>query len=101
MERKLSRREEQILKLILAEYSQNHICKVLDLSYSRVNSVKSIIMEKWAVETTVGLVLKAIKLGYLEVEDDTFEEETVKPTLNYTEYIYAYDKTTERIERRA
>lgn len=77
MKRVLSKREEQVLKLLLAEYSQNEICEALDLSYSRVNDVKMIIMKKWGVETMVGLVLESIRLGFLEVEVDCFENELV------------------------
>lgn len=73
----LSKRENQVLKMILAEYSQKEICALLDLSYSRVNSIKGIVMEKWEVESTVGLVLESIRRGYLEIEDDSFDEEVV------------------------
>ena len=71
MKKALSKREEQILKLLLAEYSQVEICQLLDLSYSRVSDVKSIIMEKWEVYSVVGLVIKSIRKGYLELEDDS------------------------------
>ena len=77
MKRVLSKREEQVLKLLLAEYSQNEICEALELSYSRVNDVKMIIMKKWGVETMVGLVLESIRLGFLEVEIDCFENEMI------------------------
>jgi DNA-binding CsgD family transcriptional regulator len=88
MKKSLSKREEQILKLILAEYSQNEICKLLDLSYSRVSDVKSIVMEKWGVKTMIGLVKESIKRGYLELEEDTFEESNDR-TLNQ-QFIYDY-----------
>ena len=65
----LSQREKQILKMLLAEYSQNEISTVLNLSYSRVNDVKSNIMNKWRVTTMVGLVKESIRQGYLEIED--------------------------------
>ena len=50
MKRTLSKREHQVLKLILAEYSLLEVSKALNLSLSRVYSIKSIIMEKWDIE---------------------------------------------------
>lgn len=73
MKQTLSKRERQVLKMLLAEYKQKEISDTLNLSYSRVHSIKQIIMEKWGVETMVGLVKEGIKRGYLEIEDDTFE----------------------------
>ena len=69
----LSTRERQILKMLLAEYSQKEISSVLDLSYSRVNDVKTNIMEKWDVKTMVGLVKESIRHGYIELEDWEFD----------------------------
>lgn len=71
MRKSLSNREEQILKLLLAEYSQIEICNILKLSQGRVSDVKAMIMEKWEVDTIVGLVKKAIERGYLDIEDDS------------------------------
>ena len=71
----LSKREEQIIKLLLAEYTQSEIAHLLGLSYSRVNDVKTIVMDKWNVKSMVGLVIEAIRRGYIELEDDTFEED--------------------------
>ena len=44
----LSRRERQILKMLLAEFTQKEISATLELSYSRVNDGKTNIMEKWS-----------------------------------------------------
>ncbi|MDG1056299.1 MAG: LuxR C-terminal-related transcriptional regulator [Crocinitomicaceae bacterium] len=71
MKKSLSNREEQILKLLLAEYSQIEICNILKLSQGRVSDVKAMIMEKWEVDTIVGLVKKVIERGYLDIEDDS------------------------------
>ena len=71
MKKSLSNREEQILKLLLAEYSQIEICNILKLTQGRVSDVKAMIMEKWEVDTIVGLVKKAIERGYLDIEDDS------------------------------
>jgi DNA-binding CsgD family transcriptional regulator len=67
MKKSLSNREEQILKLLLAEYSQIEICNILKLSQGRVSDVKAMIMEKWEVDTIVGLVKKAIERGSLNI----------------------------------
>lgn len=73
MKKALSKRERQILKMLLAEYRQKDIARLLNLSPNRVQDVKRIIFEKWEVESMVGLVKEAIKQEYLELEDDTFE----------------------------
>lgn len=70
MKQTLSPREKQILKMIMAEYSLCEICRLLNLSYSRVTSVKSIIMEKWEVDNMVGLVKESVKRGYMDFEED-------------------------------
>ncbi|MBD77719.1 MAG: hypothetical protein CL840_02105 [Crocinitomicaceae bacterium] len=72
MNRMLTRREEQILKMLLAEYTQPEICKVLKLHCNTVSDAKRRVMEKWNVLTMVGLVKEGIKRGYLELEEDHF-----------------------------
>jgi DNA-binding NarL/FixJ family response regulator len=78
MKHTLSRREEQVLKLLLAEYSQGEIASTLELSLSRVYSIKSIILEKWEIEpkNLMSLLLEAIRRGYVEVDRDNFSEFT-------------------------
>ena len=94
MKRNLSKREEQILKLILAEYSQNEICNLLDLSYSRVSDVKSIVMEKWGVKSMIGLVKESIRQGYLELEEDSFDE-AESPVQMSQQFVYNYKESDE------
>lgn len=67
---KLSKREVQILKLILAEYKQTEICKVLNIHANTVSSAKRSVMNKWNIDSIISLVKEAIKRGYLELEDD-------------------------------
>lgn len=67
---KLSKRETQILKLLLAEYTQTEICKVLNIHANTVSSAKRQIMKKWQVNSIIGIVKEAIKQGYLELEED-------------------------------
>ena len=90
MTRSLSKREEQVLKLLLAEYSQVEICGLLNLSYSRVSDIKRIIMQKWDVETMISLVIKSIKLGYLEIEEDSFEQIPESISHDDQKMIYKY-----------
>ena len=90
MIRSLSKREEQVLKLLLAEYSQIEICSLLNLSYSRVSDIKRIIMQKWNVDTMISLVIKSIKLGYLEVEEDSFDTPPDHKPYKDQEVVYKY-----------
>lgn len=89
MRKKLSKRETQVVKLLLAEYTQAEIARLLKLSSNRVHDVKRIIFEKWGVESMVGLAREAIKRGILELEDDTFEEPE-KQQNQAPEFVYTY-----------
>ena len=88
MKKTLSKRETQILKLLLAEYKMPDIARLLDLSPSRVHDVKRIIFEKWEVETMVGLTKEGIKRGFLELENDDFE--TSESVNNTPTYVYSF-----------
>ncbi len=67
---KLSRRETQILKLLLAEYTPTEISKALEIHLNTVCGTRRSVMNKWKVNSMVGLVKEGIKRGYLELEDD-------------------------------
>ncbi len=68
----LSRREKQILKLLLAEYTPTEISQTLNIHLNTVCSTRRSIMLKWGVGSMVGMVKESIKRGYLELEDDVF-----------------------------
>jgi hypothetical protein len=87
MKRTLSQREEQVLKLLLAEYNQSEIAFQLNLSMSRINDIKRIIMEKWEIDSKnlMGLLLEGIRRGYVEVDRDNFESSDCN-------YVYEYKK---------
>ncbi len=70
MKKSLSKRETQILKLILAEYTPTEIGKVLNIHLNTVCSTRRSIMNKWQINSMVSLVRESIKQGYLELEDD-------------------------------
>ncbi len=70
----LSPREKQILKLLLAEYRPSEISKVLEIHPNTVSSIKRSIMLKWGVSSIIGIVKEGIKRGYLELEDDEFDD---------------------------
>ncbi|MBD78549.1 MAG: hypothetical protein CL840_06495 [Crocinitomicaceae bacterium] len=70
MEAQLPKRQKQVLKLMLAGYTQQEICKLLNLHTNTVSCYKKIIMEKWDAENMVELVLESIKRGYLEIEEE-------------------------------
>jgi DNA-binding NarL/FixJ family response regulator len=71
MRGRLTPRERQILKMYLAEYRLKEISSTLNLSMSTVSTFKRKVMDKWDVETEVGLIKESIKRGYLEIEEDT------------------------------
>lgn len=89
MKKTLSKRETQVLKMLLAEYTQAEIARLLNLSFNRVHDVKCSIFRKWEVESMVGLTREAIRRGILELEADTFKPDTQKQQSS-TEYIYTY-----------
>lgn len=89
MKKTLSKRETQVLKMLLAEYTQAEIARTLNLSFNRVNDIKRIIFEKWEVESMVGLAREAIRRGILELEKDTFKPLKEVPQ-KATQYVYTY-----------
>jgi DNA-binding NarL/FixJ family response regulator len=82
MRGRLTTRERQILKMYLAEYRLKEISSTLNLSMSTVSTFKRKVMDKWDVETEVGLIKESIKRGYLEIEEDTFCMECLVYTKN-------------------
>ena len=95
MKKELSKRQRQILKMILAGYSQQEICKILNLHTNTVCSYKRLIMDKWEVETTVELIIEAIRRGYLEIDGIEPKETTIVETTVVTKKII---HTIQRIE---
>lgn len=89
MKKTLSKRETQVLKMLLAEYRQKEIADTLGISFNRVHDIKRIIFEKWEVESMVGLTREAIRRGILELEDDTFKPVT-EVRQKATKYVYNY-----------
>ncbi len=71
MNYELSKREQQVLKLLLSGYLQKQVAYELGISESRVQDVKSIIKKKWGVSSDIEFILTAIRKGYLQLEDDT------------------------------
>lgn len=60
---KLSDREAEVLKLIVAEYSTKEIADKLFLSARTVESHRAHLVEKFGVKNVAGLVREAIKYG--------------------------------------
>ena len=92
MNTNLSKREKQVLKMLLAEYSQKEICDVFNLHANTVCGVRRNIMKKWGVSSMIGLVKEAIKQGYLELEDDqpVTHIETERDKADPKSYFYRY-----------
>lgn len=84
MNKDLSKREEQVLKLLLAGFMQKQIAYDLSISESRVQDVKSIIKKKWDVHTEIDFILTAIRKGYLIIESESKKEIAIY-TSNCTE----------------
>jgi DNA-binding NarL/FixJ family response regulator len=61
----LTPKEQVIMKLILKEYSNLQIAEKLDLSTRTVETHRKNILEKLNVKNTVGLVIRALELGFL------------------------------------
>lgn len=89
MYKELSKRETQVLKMLLAEYRPIEISRALDLHPNTVTGYKKSIMRKWGVSSMVGLVKEGIKRGILELD----EEEEITPKKRETsslKIIYTY-----------
>lgn len=72
MKETLSRRETQVLKLLLSGYLQKDIGHLLHLSESRVQDIKATIKRKWGVSSEIEFILEAVRRGFLELEQDGF-----------------------------
>tara|TARA_B100000508_G_scaffold138523_1_gene134793 strand:- start:8968 stop:9189 length:222 start_codon:yes stop_codon:yes gene_type:complete len=73
MNNQLTKRQEQILKLLLAGYTQQEICKTLSLHTNTVSDYKRAVMKKWNAENIIELVVKSIKKGYLDMSEKRFK----------------------------
>ena len=79
MKTTLSKRQKQVLKLFLAGYSHQEICKVLNLHTNTISCYKKIIMDKWEVKNIIELTVESIKRGYLEIDEKiTCTEKSVR-----------------------
>jgi len=101
MNGQLSKREEQVLALLLAGYMQKQIASELGISESRVQDVKSIIKKKWHVATEIEFILEAIKQGYLKIESGTkdFLASYTTNTSEVSNYSYSYLPSKRRMVR--
>ena len=63
----LTRREAEILQLICEEMTTSEIADKLFLSARTVEGHRKNLIEKMAVKNTAGLIIKAVKMGYISV----------------------------------
>ncbi len=63
---RLSKREKEVLQLILAEYNNKQIADMLFLSERTVESHRFNLQQKLNVKNTIGLMKIAMQLGLLE-----------------------------------
>lgn len=92
MQKSLSKRETQVLKMLLAEYRPIEISRALNLHPNTITGYKNSIMKKWNVTSMVGLVKEGIKQGILELD----EEEQIAPNKKKTSNIKIIYTYTER-----
>ena len=66
---RLTKREQEVLELIAQELSTQEIATQLFISKRTVESHRKHLMEKFNAKNTAGLLLKALKWKFLDVED--------------------------------
>lgn len=97
MEKGLSKRELQVLELLLKGYMQKEIADILCISLKRVHSVKRLIKDKWQVESDIDLAIKAIHSGHLRIElPPTQTVGTLTSSHQITQFKYNYVKSETR-----
>ena len=64
----LTDRQLQVLKLTAEGYSYKDMAEKMKVSPSNVNAIRSAIIEKLAATNITHAVVKAIKLGVLDIE---------------------------------
>lgn len=65
----LSKRENQVLHLIAEEMTTSEIADTLNISFGTVETHRKNIREKLNARNIAGIMIKAIKIGELRVED--------------------------------
>lgn len=63
----LTKRELEVLRLIVEEHTNRKIAEILEISPKTVEKHRQAIMDKLDIHTVVGLVLYAIKRGVIQV----------------------------------
>lgn len=66
-EAKISKRESQVLNLIINEFTNNEIATALFISHQTVATHRRNLIQKLRVRNTAGLVRKSIELGIITV----------------------------------
>lgn len=63
----ISKREQEVLKLVAYEFTSKQIADVLFVSTYTVNTHRKNLMEKWNVKNSAGLVRVGFQLGVLSI----------------------------------
>lgn len=66
-ENKLTPRELEILKLLAKEHTSKEIAEMLGISNSTIDGYRKRICMKLGVKTSIGAVVRGIKMGLIEV----------------------------------
>lgn len=63
----ISKREQQVLKLIANEYTSKEIADRLFVSPYTIDSHRKRMMQRWQVKNTAGLIRKGFQTGVLAI----------------------------------
>ena len=66
----LTRREQEVMRLIVEEYSNKEIAEKLEISVRTVDIHRSNIMSKIGVKNTIQLIKYAAKIGLIDIEQE-------------------------------
>jgi DNA-binding NarL/FixJ family response regulator len=70
--RNLTEREIQLLKLICTELTYSEIAKEMKISQRTVDGFRESLFEKLKVKSRVGLAMKAIQLGIVQITEKSY-----------------------------
>ncbi len=62
----LTKRQREVLKLMIAGYTNPHIAETLSISLSTVKAHVSAIIREFGVKTRIDVTREAMKRGYLD-----------------------------------
>lgn len=91
----LSKREEEVLYLILKGCALQEIADKLCRTIKHIQGLKANIRRKWSVQTDVQIAFEAIRRGYISVPKKDLEKTQipVSNSMSTITYIYTYKES--------